>query len=47
MIILALSLLGFWFLDWPLEIFPCIGIAWVLTYSLETVRNAIKENLKE
>ena len=37
-VIAALSLLGFWFLDWPLEVVPCIGISWVLISCLETLR---------
>ena len=35
--IAALSFVGFWLLDWPLEVLPGLGIAWVLTSSLDTL----------
>lgn len=44
-IIAVLSLLGFWFLDWPLEVFPCIGISWVLISCLEMLRTSRSEKL--
>lgn len=45
-IIAALSLLGFWFLDWPLEVFPCIGISWVLISCCEMLRKIHSVNKK-
>lgn len=36
--IAALSLVGFWFLDWPLEVLPSIGVSWVLISCFETLR---------
>lgn len=36
--IAILSLLGLYFLDYPLELVPTSGIAWVLISSLESLR---------
>lgn len=37
-VIAALSFVGFWLLEWPLEVFSCIGVSWVLISCVETLR---------
>lgn len=42
--IASFSFLGFWVLNWPLEIFPCISISWVLISCIEMLRKIYSEN---
>jgi hypothetical protein len=37
-VISILSLVGLYFLDYPLELIPMTGIAWVLISSVEEIR---------